>query len=94
MAIESSRIEELLEQISRVADEGPWLRPLAPSLAPADSSLLRVLADGGQVEAVAVTSDGRTAVSGSTNGTVRVWDLATGQSRMLQGAAAPSSRWR
>ena len=37
------------------------------------------------VNAVAVTPDGRTAVSGSDDTTVRVWDLATGQARTLEG---------
>ena len=40
---------------------------------------------GGWVLAVAVTPDGRTAVSGSRDGTVRVWDLASGQARTLEG---------
>lgn len=34
---------------------------------------------GGCVWAVAVTADGTTAVSGGADGTVRVWDLASGQ---------------
>ena len=32
-----------------------------------------------------MTPDGRTAVSGSDDDTVRVWDLATGQARTLEG---------
>ena len=33
------------------------------------------------MEAVAVTPDGRCVVSGSYDGTLRVWDLATGQTK-------------
>jgi WD40 repeat protein len=40
----------------------------------------------GDVYAVAVTADGRTAVSGGDDGTVRVWDLAgTAAPRVLTG---------
>ena len=42
----------------------------------------------GYVYAVAVTADGRTAVSGGGDGTVRVWDLAgTATPRVLTGHA-------
>jgi WD40 repeat protein len=37
------------------------------------------------VSAVAVTPDGRHAVSGSTTGAVFAWDLATGEGRELPG---------
>ena len=50
------------------------------SLAPADAAkpLEQILAGHtDQVRAVAVTPDGKRAVSGSSDGTVRVWDLAT-----------------
>ncbi len=86
MAIESPGIRRLVQQIGATADEGLWLRPLRPALTTADSPLLRVLeghSDG--VNAVALSADGRIAVSGSVDKTVRVWDLATGQSRALEG---------
>ena len=44
----------------------------------------------GPVEAVAVSADGRTAVSGGADGSVRVWDLAgTAPPRVLTGDADP-----
>ena len=86
IGIESAGIERLVEQIGQVVEEGSWLRPLRPSLTPADSPLLRVLeGHGGEVHSVAVTPDGSTAVSGSDDGTLRVWDLATGEARTLNG---------
>lgn len=84
MGIESEGVQGLVEQIGMSSEEGPWLRPLRPSLTPADSPLVRTLEGHGDwVNAVAVTADGLTAVSGSDDGTVRVWDLATGKSRTL-----------
>ena len=57
----------------------PWLRPLTASLTPPGGPLLRTLAGHhGRVFAVAVSADGRRVVSGGLDGTVRVWDLATG----------------
>jgi NB-ARC domain/TIR domain/WD domain, G-beta repeat len=83
MGIESAGIQGLVEQIGQAAEDGLWLRPLRPSLTPADSPLLRVLeGHGGWVRAVAVTPNGRTAVSASDDRTVRVWDLATGNTRV------------
>ncbi len=86
MGIESAGIERLLAQIRRSAEERPWLRPLEPSLIPADSPLLRTLeGHSGRVNAVAVTSDGRTALSGSEDRTLRVWSLAIAEAWPLEG---------
>jgi WD40 repeat protein len=61
-------------------DPDPWLVPLTPALTPTTTALEQVLVGGGgAVLAVAVTADGTLAVSGSDDGTVRVWNLATGR---------------
>jgi WD40 repeat protein len=58
----------------------PWFLPLSPSLTVPGGSLIRTLeGHKGVVTAVAVTPDGRRAVSTSNDRTVRVWDLETGQ---------------
>jgi WD40 repeat protein len=65
----------------------PWLRPLRPNLTPPGRPLIRTLeGHTEEVRAVAVTADGRRAVSASRDQTLRVWDLESGQSvRTLEG---------
>jgi WD40 repeat protein len=58
----------------------PWLVPLTPALTSTTTALEQVLVGGGgAVHAVAIAADGTLAVSGSDDGAVRVWDLATGR---------------
>jgi len=68
----------------------PWLRPLAPSLTPPGGALLRTLTGHtAGVRAVAVTPDGRRAVSASDDQTLKVWDLESGvELRTLTGHTA------
>jgi WD40 repeat protein len=78
LRVERSEIERLLAAARR-GRKGTWLRPTAGSLAAPGGSLVRTLAGHtGTVTAVAVTPDGRRAVSGSHDTTLKVWDLATG----------------
>ena len=84
MGISSPVLEKFLKQIRVVEDEGAWLRPLQPGLTPADSPLVRTFQIPEQsFSALAVTSDGRWAVSGSSDGAVRLWDLQGQESREL-----------
>jgi WD40 repeat protein len=78
MAQPASRIQNMLDQIAQNGDE-PWIRPMIPSLTPPGGPLLRTLrGHSGSVRAVAVTPDGKKAVSGSGDLTLKVWDLEKG----------------
>ena len=67
----------------------PWLRPLQPTLHPPGTGLLRTLTGhSGSVKAVAVTPDGRLALSASMDQTLKVWELGSGRElRTLTGHA-------
>jgi WD40 repeat protein len=78
-AIHTPEIQQLLQQISQTQTH-PWLRPLTPSLTQAGGRLLRTLSGhSSYVRAVAVTADGKRLISGSYDGTVKVWNLETGE---------------
>jgi WD40 repeat protein/serine/threonine protein kinase len=82
----ASAIQALLRQAGE-RTRLPWLRPLRPTLTPPGGSLRRTLeGHTSVVTAVAVTPDGRRAVSASRDRTLRVWDLGSGQVvRTLEG---------
>ncbi|HUW31881.1 MAG TPA: NB-ARC domain-containing protein, partial [Planctomycetota bacterium] len=86
---DAPEIRTLLEQIKACARE-PWLRPLKAALAPSGGAEVRTLeGHSDYVRAVAVTADGRCAVSGSDDETLKVWELATGREvRTLEGHSA------
>lgn len=66
----------LAESKLEEAKREPWLRSLQPSGVPLSSSLESVLRGHiGPVRSVAVTSSGHLVVSGSDDGTVRLWDV-------------------
>ena len=72
-------------------EQRPRIRPLIPTLDAAGSTVLRVLeGHTGRVYAVALTPDGRLAVSGSEDNTLRVWDVdGTLPPRILEGHTGP-----
>jgi WD40 repeat protein len=65
----------------------PWMRPLQPALHPPGTGLLRTLAGHtSSVNGVALSGDGRIAVSASGDNTLKVWDLSSGRElRTLDG---------
>jgi len=71
-------IQQFIDEIAAGAPR-PWLRPLHPALHPPGTPLLRTLEGHTHyVPGVAVTADGRRAVSTSADKTLKVWDLETG----------------
>ncbi len=67
-------INNLLQQIS--TDQS--LRCLTPSLTPPGSPLIRTLSGhSSRVNAIAVTPDSKTVISGSWDKTIKIWDLET-----------------
>jgi WD40 repeat protein len=78
--------EKFLDEITAAAPR-PWFRPLHPALHPPGTALLRTLGGhSGPVRGVAVTPDGKRAVSASYDKTLTVWELDTGRVlRTLEG---------
>ncbi|MFB2969678.1 WD40 repeat domain-containing protein [Aerosakkonema sp. BLCC-F183] len=72
-------IQAMLEVAKHECDS-PWLRPLTASLVSPGGVLLRTFTGHiSAVNAVAITPDGRRFVSGSSDRTLKVWDLQTEQ---------------
>ena len=79
LGFDDELIQTLLAQAQRET-QGPWLRPLAPTLDAPGGPLVRTLAGHTDwVNAVALTPDGRLAVSASSDNTLKVWDVASGR---------------
>jgi WD40 repeat protein len=76
---EVPEIQEMLAVAKQWKDK-PWLCPLTPSITPPGGRLLRIFTGHrDSVNAVAVTSDGKRVISGSSDTTVKVWNLDTGE---------------
>jgi WD40 repeat protein len=79
MSFDSPLIQDLLGQISDRKDL-LWLRPITASLISPRGPLTRTLeGHSTSVMSVAVTPDGKRAVSGSEDGTIKVWDMSSGR---------------
>ena len=71
-------IQQLLSQAKQSKTTG--LRPLTPSLTSPGGRLLRTLnGHSEEVSAVAVTADGKRAISGSFDSTLKLWNLETSE---------------
>lgn len=71
-------IQYLLFQ-ARIIQTSPWLYPMFPTLTPPGGPLLRTLTGHTRtINAVTLTLDGRRVVSGSDDGTLKVWDVESG----------------
>ncbi|MDT9329044.1 MAG: WD40 repeat domain-containing protein, partial [Limnospira sp. PMC 1286.21] len=78
LSFENPEIVALLEQ-AKQAQKKPWFRPLTTNFTPPGGPLIRTLTGHSSgVSAVAITPDGKQAVSASFDKTLKLWDLATG----------------
>lgn len=59
-------------------ERGEWIRPITPSLVGPGGALIRTLESPGIPSSVAVTPDGQWIVSGTADGMLAVWELASG----------------
>ncbi len=83
---ESVSIQRFTNSVS-VGTPSPWLRSLWPTLHPPGTSLIRTLkGHSDDVRGVALSKDGRRAVSASGDETLKVWDVESGRAlRTLEG---------
>ncbi|MCL1470115.1 WD40 repeat domain-containing protein [Argonema antarcticum] len=78
MSFDLPEIKLLLEKVKLIVN-APWLRPLKPNLTPPGGRLLRTLiGHTGAILTLAVTPDGKWIISGSSDKTIKIWNLKTG----------------
>src|SRR5262249_77153 len=79
-----------LLRVGRALATPPALIPRWPSLTPPGGPALRRFeGHSGIVQAAGVSPEGRQVVSGSGDGTLRLWEVASGTARTLEGHARP-----
>jgi len=72
-------IPEFWEMVRQYGRRSCWLRPLHPALTAPGQALLRTIVGHSRwVTAVVVCANGKHAISGSDDQTLKVWDLASG----------------
>ena len=84
MAVEEPGLAELRAQLRPTLG---CIVPLWPALTQADSKFCTLEGHANSVHSVALSGDGGTLVSGSSDNTIKVWDLGTGACRTLEGHA-------
>ncbi len=73
-------LPDIAHLLGSTQDQPPWLRPLTPNLYRPKEGLLQSLeGHAGPVLGLAITVDGRIAVSASHDHTLKVWDLEAGR---------------
>jgi WD40 repeat protein len=81
LGFKKSELLGLLAQIRKEVKH-PWLRPLTPCLtSPGGPERFTLAGHSSWMTTVAITADGRLAVSGSMDSTLKVWDLENGIER-------------
>jgi WD40 repeat protein len=99
---DAQAIQQFIDEIA-AGVPAPWLRLLQPALQTPRTALLRTLeGHSDSVSGLAVTPDGKRAVSASEDKSLKVWDLGSGSAqRTLEGhfasvsgvAVTPDGRW-
>ena len=86
LRFEKPEVQSLLAQAKKYNTK-PWLRPSFPSLmSPGQSLISTFVGHQASVRRVVVTPDGRWAISGSNDSTLRIWDLVGKEEvRILKG---------
>jgi hypothetical protein len=82
---ENTEIRALLEQVKQ-HNAKPWLQPIRPNLTPPSRGLLHILSGHTDyVKAVAVIPNTHQAISASHDGTLKIWNLETGECQRTLG---------
>ena len=86
-----SSLVSLEAEYRALSREAPWIRLLnRPTKSPLSSSTRVMEGHSGRVNALALAPNGKWAVSGDSDGLIRIWDLSTGESlNSLEGHSSP-----